>query len=627
MAILCLAPIAPASASDRALCRKDAIDAAAIAACSRIVSDPSVKVQSKARAYFHRGNAYAANSDKERALADYDAAIRLDPTLADAYYRRASAQTVRERALADYDEAIRLNPRSSDFYFMRGTVHLQNNDHDRAIADFGQSARLDPGQLMAYAKRGEAHVAKHQYDHAIADYTHVLRRAPGFEAAYRRRAYAYVQRGLAHTGNGNSSAAIADFGKAINDDPGLLDAYLHRGDAQFDKKALARALADYDEAIRRDPMFVAAYNNRGFAYSAKGDHARAIADFNVVTRLDPAYPYAYRHRGNAHLAIGNRAQAMADFNEAIRLDPKYAKAFRSRGGAYLANGDYAQALSDMETYVKLKPEDPEGIAVVRRLQKQLAAKPAPEAPLAPPPVKPGWIALVIGNASYRAQKELATPLNDAADMAKALTELGFQVERLADADADTMQRALTAFAATAKSATVAVVFFSGQSFTLGGESHLLATDVAFAADGTVLVGAVPLREAIGAVASHGRLGLVILDALPHPSMPGSSHPLAIPPLAGIRVKPRHFGSLVNIPNDILVIDAGQQRTGQSDESWHNSLFTQALLRRIATPDLGLGTLLALVGNDVARETFYSQQPVIYGTLGGADIMLNEKLTR
>src|SRR5262249_22601481 len=65
-------------------------------------------------AYVNRGNAYGRKKDYDHAIANYDQAISLDPTLALAYYSRGSVYGGKEdydRAIADYDQAIRLDPK------------------------------------------------------------------------------------------------------------------------------------------------------------------------------------------------------------------------------------------------------------------------------------------------------------------------------------------------------------------------------------------------------------------------------------------------------------------------------------------------------------------------------------
>lgn len=56
------------------------------------------------------------------------------------------------------------------------------------------------------------------------------------------------------------------------------------------------------------------------------------------------------------------------------------------------------------------------------------------------------VALVIGNSSYQSAPELKNPKNDAADMAAALRELGFQVIAGSDLDKPGMDRLMRNFA-------------------------------------------------------------------------------------------------------------------------------------------------------------------------------------
>ena len=47
-----------------------------------------------------------------------------------------------DRAITDYDEAIRLNPGADDTYNNRGISYFHKKEFDRAIADHGQAIQL-----------------------------------------------------------------------------------------------------------------------------------------------------------------------------------------------------------------------------------------------------------------------------------------------------------------------------------------------------------------------------------------------------------------------------------------------------------------------------------------------------
>ena len=256
--------------------------------CSSVIQSGRETPRNLAVAYYSRGLAYYDKGDDDRAIAEYNEAIRLDPQLAQAYSSRGLAYDHKGdlgRAEPDYNEAIRLDPKYAQAYFNRGNAYYQKGEDDRAITDYSEAIRLDPKYAYAYNNRGTAYDRRGDHDRAIADYSEAIRLAPIFAQAYSSRGLSYYQKG-----------------------------------------DLDRAIADYGEAIRLDPKYTYAYNNRGNAYLHKHDGNRAIADYSEAIRLDPKYAQAYFNRGIAHLYADRLPNALADLIQSSELNPKYAYA-------------------------------------------------------------------------------------------------------------------------------------------------------------------------------------------------------------------------------------------------------------------------------------------------------------
>jgi hypothetical protein len=92
-----------------------------------------------------------------------------------------------ERAIADYDTAIQLDPTQSDVYVLRGNAWFMKGKYDRARADYDQALKVDPKNAYAYLCRGVASVHRYAYDDAIDDYSKAITIDPNYKDAYQYR--------------------------------------------------------------------------------------------------------------------------------------------------------------------------------------------------------------------------------------------------------------------------------------------------------------------------------------------------------------------------------------------------------------------------------------------------------
>jgi len=128
--------------------------------CTRAIESGELSDHDLSLGFRLRGVAYKSDGQYDRAIADYDQALRLDAGSAPAYGARGNAYESKgehDRAIADYDQAVRLDPDYASAYNGRGNAYESKGEHDRAIADYDQAIRLDPADGAVYKSRGRAH--------------------------------------------------------------------------------------------------------------------------------------------------------------------------------------------------------------------------------------------------------------------------------------------------------------------------------------------------------------------------------------------------------------------------------------------------------------------------------------
>lgn len=122
------------------------------------------------------------------------------------------------------------------------------------------------------------------------------------------------------------------------------------------------------------------------------------------------------------------------------------------------------------------------------------------------------VALVIGNSAYEAATPLKNPKEDAASVAAALKDAGFQVTVADDLGYSDMVRELGAFQRLASRADSAVIYYAGHGMEINRQNFLIPVDaqLEFVSDADFQT--VPLQLLQRAVADARVLGLVIVDA-------------------------------------------------------------------------------------------------------------------
>jgi uncharacterized caspase-like protein len=227
------------------------------------------------------------------------------------------------------------------------------------------------------------------------------------------------------------------------------------------------------------------------------------------------------------------------------------------------------------------------------------------------------VALVVGNSGYQNVVHLANPVNDAATLADVFKKANFDVVTLrTDLGALELRRALREFGDRARDADIAVIYYAGHGLEVDGINYLIPVDAVLERDSDVYDEAIPLDRLLVAVEPAGQLRLVILDACRDNPFARKMKRMIAQRAVGqglAKVEPDR-------PNTLIAFAARAGSTA-SDGDGKNSPFATALAAHLATPGLDLRKAFGYVRDDVLKATNNRQEPFIYGSLGGDDMML------
>ena len=140
-----------AAADDRETCKTASGDAA-IAACTRAIESKKYAKKKFKRTlsllYTNRGVEYEIKKEFDKAIADHDQAIKIDPKNWAAFNNRGNAYAGKrdyDHAIADYDAAVKLNPKYAEAFYNRGLAKRNKGDVTAGDADIAQAKELQPG--------------------------------------------------------------------------------------------------------------------------------------------------------------------------------------------------------------------------------------------------------------------------------------------------------------------------------------------------------------------------------------------------------------------------------------------------------------------------------------------------
>lgn len=197
-------------------------------------------------AYLNRGSYYQIEGQLDKALADFNAGLALNPDHYDILTNRCDVFRLLgeyDRSLADCSRVIEKMQDHTVAYTNRGITYSMIGRIDKAMADFERAIAIEPNNPKLYSNRGNLYDMSGMFDAAIEDYSHAISLRPDYFTAYFNRAKTKIRRG-------DLAGAILDFDVSIKSPKLAADSYFYRSQAHKITGNYSQALSDAERAQR-----------------------------------------------------------------------------------------------------------------------------------------------------------------------------------------------------------------------------------------------------------------------------------------------------------------------------------------------------------------------------------------
>lgn len=324
-----------------------------------------------------RSRIYIALDEKDKALEDLNACVKLFPKSADAYSERAKFYLDKDeyaKASADYAKAIELEPGESSHYVGSGFCLCYMKQYDAALARFDYALKLAPKSSRAMAFRGNCLFLEGRFSEAADDLVKALA-IDGDDFAFElMKVFA------------DSAFETIDFKLKVQQmsSPNVSSWPYYRGVIREKIRRYWDAISMYEEALKvnfdlttinrigscrqnlgdyigaldiigkgleNDPSDVISLYSRVLCLDALGLADSAIAESSHIIELLPSFPHGYNLRGYFKSYTGDVDGAINDYTMSLMQDNKQSEVYAERASLYerkgqtdLARKDYVDAI-------------------------------------------------------------------------------------------------------------------------------------------------------------------------------------------------------------------------------------------------------------------------------------------
>lgn len=324
------------------------------AKAEEIIRPLLAKNKNDAEAHQLLGRLLRARNEPDKALEEFDTALKLDDSLIPSHIEKANFLLLKGDLDGAQKQLIAAQAHDRNDPLVRGflakILALQQKPKE-ALAQAQEVLATMPNNEDAIVARGDAFARLGKLQDSKKEFQKLLELRPNYP-------YYYQRLGAVEAELGETAPALLHLRKAVELKPDLMVAVKDMLLLLLKGKQHDAALAELDKLSRTVARKDAIENFRGQVYLAKGDVPAAENAFRKAIEANPKSYEAYLSIAEIKLRYQNLPQAIKEVDQLIAKDAGFAPAFFLKGYYLDVSGDSAGAVASYRKALALDPGNP-----------------------------------------------------------------------------------------------------------------------------------------------------------------------------------------------------------------------------------------------------------------------------
>ena len=345
------------------------------------------------------GDALQKMGKTDEAVGHYNEAIAIEPDFAEAYANLGTLHAQQkqwQQAIDYYQQALKIKPdftaiqrhltrcqkqqaiavdkpsqQQLEKCLQQGQIFKQQGDLQAALQEYLRAAQLEPQRVETYRELVEIYEDLELWSQAAQYCKKILELNNSDETALAdlQQPQLKLEASTATAENLYDLAslyakqqkldlAITYYGRAIQQQPDLLDAYLKLGELLTKSKAGKKAIAVYLQGLKYHSDCPELYFNLGNLYKLSQQFPQAAICYQKAIQYDPQHAVAYHELGEVLSQQQRWSEAIPAYRQAIELNPDFSWSYNNLGYALIQLAQWSEVIPVYQKAIELNPNFP-----------------------------------------------------------------------------------------------------------------------------------------------------------------------------------------------------------------------------------------------------------------------------